>query len=92
MRKGHSIFTSAKTDIECIRHEGGVLEVRFSGERGEAVLALINPCENEFLYQLEGEWHLLANPDHAGKEPRAIMSDEIKVEKRGVAILIKEGK
>ncbi len=89
MRKAHTIFSATDTEISCTTLESSVLTVNFTAKDGRRAFVIINPCDSEFTYELDGEWSLVADSRRAGREILATESGDVKVSAIGIKIYVK---
>ena len=90
MRKAYDIFRS--TDVEITHEEfaDGALAVTIKDRSGGTALVLINPINTDLTYELDGEWNLIADREHAGSGIIANETGKVSLPAIGIKVYIND--
>ncbi len=90
MRKGLSIFTSPSVTVEAEELGSGIMVAKYSDGKGGEAIVLINPHNTALPFNLEGEWHLVADASAASSQTMARESGSVSVEAVAVRVYVND--
>lgn len=91
MRKGYAIFTAPDATVSNAEElSSGLLAITFDDGNGGQALVILNPHNTSLPYTLEGQWHLVADADNAGKTVLATESGTVAVAGISARIYVNE--
>ena len=90
MRKTFGIFSDVHTTITHTELGSGALALVYDNGMGVKATVVINPCNANIPYHLDGEWNLVANGENAGSAVLARHSGNITVPAMSVAVYVSD--
>ncbi|MBE6542126.1 MAG: type I pullulanase [Ruminococcaceae bacterium] len=90
MRKAYKIFSQSDVEITHSEFADGALAVTIDDKNGGRALLLINPINTDLTYNLDEEWNLIADREHAGTDVIAVESGKVSLPAIGIKIYVND--